>query len=125
MLLHACGDFPGASRPSRGVSRSLQGPPGAFGASRAIEAAPGLQGPALNEKCARRVPAKPRTWARLKFHAGWSGWTRPPTMAGGAGWPIKGSEPDLPKGKVLWGALLLALRLYRYHYQDTKVAALT
>ena len=24
-------------------------------------------------------------WARLKFHAGWSGWTRPPTMAGGGG----------------------------------------
>ena len=22
-------------------------------------------------------------WARLKFHAGWSGWTRPPAMAGG------------------------------------------
>ena len=25
-------------------------------------------------------------WARLKFHAGWSGWTRPPTMAGGGVW---------------------------------------
>ena len=25
-------------------------------------------------------------WARLKFHAGWSGWTRPPTMGGGGGW---------------------------------------
>ena len=22
-------------------------------------------------------------WVRLKFHAGWSDWTRPPTMAGG------------------------------------------
>ena len=30
-------------------------------------------------------PGEPRTWARLKFHAGWSGWTRPPTMAGGGG----------------------------------------
>ena len=28
---------------------------------------------------------RPEPWARLKFHAGWSGWTRPPTMAGGAG----------------------------------------
>ena len=58
--------------------RSMDLPPGASA---------GLQNPStnmvLNEKCARRVPPKPRTWARLKFHAGWSGWTRPPTMAGG------------------------------------------
>ena len=58
------------------ASRGLQGPPGA---SRGLQ---GLQEHG-NEKCARRVPPKPRTWARLKFHAGWSGWTRPPTMAGG------------------------------------------
>ena len=25
--------------------------------------------------------------AKLEFHAGWSGWTRPPTMAGGRGSP--------------------------------------
>ena len=56
MLLQACG-FPGAS-----VARAAEAwPQGFSGASR------GLQGP----------------WARLKFHAGWSGWTRPPTMAGG------------------------------------------
>ena len=47
-----------------GASKGLQGRPGAFGASR------GLQNPQR---------------ARLKFHAGWSGWTRPPTMAGGGG----------------------------------------
>ena len=29
-------------------------------------------------------------WARLKFHAGWSGWTRPPTMAGGGGGGVAG-----------------------------------
>ena len=62
MLLHACGGFAG-SRPSTGppkASRGLQAPPGA-------------------------LPPKPRAWARLKFHAGWSGRTRPPTMAGGGG----------------------------------------
>ena len=62
------GVFPGASRPSRG-------PPGASSQKKHF----------LNEKCARRIPPKPRTWARLKFHAGWSGWTRPRTMAGGGG----------------------------------------
>ena len=41
MLLDACGGFPGASRPSRG----LQGP--------------GAQKNMLNEKCARRIAAKP------------------------------------------------------------------
>ena len=62
--------------PGRG---GLQGPPG------------GRRGPktitnmVLNEECARRVPPKPRTRAGLKFHAGWSGWTRQPTMAGGGG----------------------------------------
>ena len=78
MLLHACGGFPGVSRSSRGskgsipgASSGLQGPPGAFSGNMV-----------LNEKCARRVPPKPRTWARLKFHTV-SGWIRPPTMAGG------------------------------------------
>ena len=73
-----------------GGSRALQGPP---------RGSRGLRGPpdqktqkhVLNEKCARRVQPKPR--ARLKFHAGWSGWTRPPTMAGGvARLFLKGSE---------------------------------
>ena len=90
MLLRACGGFSGASRPFYGfASGGLQGPPGA---SRGLQGAPGVCGGpkkpanmALNEKCARRVPPKPQTWARLKFHAGWSGWTRPPTMAGGGG----------------------------------------
>ena len=58
--MHVAG-FPGASRRFQGRSRGFQGPPGG---------STGPQGPA-------------RPWARLKFHAGWSGWTRPP-MAGGA-----------------------------------------
>ena len=70
MLLHQA--LPGRSTKALGVqgppgaSRSLQGPPGASGASRALRA---------SKAPARRVPPKPRTWA---------GWTRPPTMAGGA-----------------------------------------
>ena len=36
--------------------------------------------------------------ARLEFHVGWSGWTRPPTMAGGGGGcPAKSG---LQQGKV-------------------------
>ena len=61
MLLQACGGFPGSRS-------SLQGPPGG---SRQLQGFPGGPPKAL--------------WARLKFHAGWSGWTRPPTMAGGGG----------------------------------------
>ena len=50
MLLHACGDFPGASRSfwglqgPPGASRGLQGPPGAF------QAAPGAAGPPAHLK---------------------------------------------------------------------------
>ena len=41
---------------------------------------------ALNEKCAPAAYCQSlEPWARLKFHAGWSGWTRPPTMGGGVG----------------------------------------
>ena len=43
MLLHACGGFPGASRPSRGASRSLQGLQGSPGGRR-FQEAPGLRG---------------------------------------------------------------------------------
>ena len=57
--------------------RGLQGPPGPPGASR------GLQGPPKTPKTLTNEKIKP--WARLKFHGGWSGWTRPPTMAGGGG----------------------------------------
>ena len=36
----------------------------------------------LDEKCLLpRSATKPG--ANLEFHAGWSGWTRPPTMGGG------------------------------------------
>ena len=53
---------------------------GVFQASR-----PSSRGPpgASAKKCART--AKASNWPRLKFHAGWSGWTRPPAMAGGGG----------------------------------------
>ena len=90
-----------ASRPP-GASRGFQGPPGgsrgqgasgppwgfrASGASSAPPKAPkNHTNMVWNEKCVRRVPPKPRAWARLKFHVGWSGWTRPPTMAGGDAW---------------------------------------
>ena len=72
------GGFPGASRSFQGppgASRGLQGAPGGSRASRAV-------GVALNEKCALPRTAKA---SNLKFHAGWSGWTRPPTMAGVGG----------------------------------------
>ena len=76
-----------------GPSRALQEPPGA---SRGLR---GFQGPlerlpepqnAHERRFERKMrPAaysqSPEPWARLKFHAGWSGWTRPPTMAGGGG----------------------------------------
>ena len=72
------GGFPGASRP-------FQGPPGAY---------MGLQGALGPPPQKIRFERKMRPaaycqilepWAKLKFHAGWSGWTRPPTMAGGGG----------------------------------------
>ena len=88
--------LPGHSRRLQGLqgppgpSRSLQGPPRASGASRGLWK--GCQNPktrtnvVLNEKCGLpRTPKAPNLGARLKFHAGWSGWTRPPTMAGGGG----------------------------------------
>ena len=59
-----------------GGSRGLQGPPGGSGGSRPTNPASIV----LNENAPCHEP-----WARLKFHAGWSGWTRPPVMAGGAG----------------------------------------
>ena len=102
-LLQAVQGPPGASGASRllGGSRGLRGlqgahgppgPPGAF-----QKAQQTLSNMVLNKKCARRVPPKPRTWARLKFHAGWSGWTRPPAMArrvckGGVEGVLKGFE---------------------------------
>ena len=72
MLLHACGGFPGASRPSRwppGASRGLQGP----GGSRTLRAT----------KSQNKHGFERKMRPRLKFRAGWSGWTRPPTRAGG------------------------------------------
>ena len=59
------GGFPDASRPLQG----LQGP----------QETPGPPAALRHTFFERPLPA------RLKFHAGWSGWTRPPTMAGGAG----------------------------------------
>ena len=80
MLFHACGDFAG-SRPSRGL-QALQGPPGASRPSRGLHGAPEgsrgrLQKPQktfsnliLNEKCARRVPPKPRTLGEAEISRG-------------------------------------------------------
>ena len=73
--MHARGGFPALP----GRSRGLQGPSGAsrekkhhkHGFERKMHPA---------AYCQSLEP-----WARLKFHAGWSGWTRPPTMAGGGG----------------------------------------
>ena len=51
------------------------GGPGPPGGPRRLQAAPGAGPPkthhkhALNEKCARRLPPKPRTWARLNASA--------------------------------------------------------
>ena len=61
-----CRGLEGLAGASKG-SRGLQGPPGAFGQSRDFE------GPQM------------RAWARLKFHAGWLGWTRHPPWQGGGG----------------------------------------
>ena len=61
---------------------ALQGPSGASRASNRLQTAP--EGLELN--------------SRLKFHAGWSGWTRPPTMAGGGGGrPRLSSVPGFPE----------------------------
>ena len=71
--------LPGHSRRLQG----LQGPPGPAGASGASSCFERKMRPAAYSQ-------SPEPWARLKFHAGWSGWTRPPTMAGGGGeggWP--------------------------------------
>ena len=73
MLLH-----PG---PGRLGVRSLQGPPKPSRASKGLQAALGTSGASGG---ASKSP-KNTSWARLKFHAGWSGWTRPPTMGGGGG----------------------------------------
>ena len=64
--------FPGASRP-------FQGAPGASRGFQEIqEAFERKMRPAAY--CQSLEP-----WARLKSHTGWSGWTRPPTMAGEGG----------------------------------------
>ena len=91
VTIHACGGFPGLQglqglQGPPGPSRSLQGPPGASGASRGLWK--GCQNPKTRFERKMRPAAysqSPEPWARLKFHAGWSGWTRPPTMAGGGG----------------------------------------
>ena len=66
-----------------GVSTRFQA---VAGGSRALPGAfkgVGRKNTVKNALAAYRQSLEP--WARLKFHAGWSGWTRPPTMAGGAG----------------------------------------
>ena len=83
-----------SSRPSSragppGASTGLQGPPGASRGLRGQD----FEGP----QKAYRQSLEP--WARLKFHAGWSGWTRPPTMArGGGGVCLQGGVEGVFKG---------------------------
>ena len=66
-----------------GRSRGLQGPPGL----QDLQRPPGglFQGPTKARKMRPPYRQSREPWARLKFHAGWSGWTRPPIMAGGGG----------------------------------------
>ena len=69
------GGFPGASRLFQGApegSRGLQGLRGPPKPSRPPKT--------ICKPCFERKP-----WARLKFHAGWSGWTRPPALGGRGG----------------------------------------
>ena len=93
------GPFPGASRPSRGSPGAFQGPPGA---SRGLDGAAcgsGTSGGSKNAPAAYRQSLE--LGARLKFHAGWSGWTRPPTMAGTGGvgpGGVKGGVEGVFKG---------------------------
>ena len=99
VTIHACGGFPGASRPFQeapgppGPSRALQEPPGAFrGFQGPLERLPEPQNPQCRFERKMRPAAysqSPEPSARLKFHAGWSGWTRPPTMAGGGGGQVE------------------------------------
>ena len=52
------------------------GPPGAFGGSRDLEGPPkppSSKNAVLNEKCARRVPAKPRTLGEAEISRGMVG----------------------------------------------------
>ena len=51
-------------------------------ASRPFQASRGLQGQGVEKRLAVYCQSLE---PRLKFHAGWSGWTRPPNMAGGGG----------------------------------------
>ena len=60
-----------------GASKGLQGRPGAFGGSRDVEGPPKppktQQKHRLNEKCARRVPPKPRTLGEAEISCGMVG----------------------------------------------------
>ena len=93
------GGVPGASRPkplAPGASRGLQGPPGAYTGLRRLRGLQGLQSPPKppcfeRKMCPVAYCQSLEPWARLKFHVGWSGWTRSPTMAGGRVF-LKGSE---------------------------------
>ena len=69
----------------------LQEPPGA---SRGLQAAAGFSETPKVERKMRPPRQRVEPWARPKFHAGWSGWTRPPAMRGGgaAGVSARGSR---------------------------------
>ena len=61
------------------------------GGFQALSGASRLQGPPGTSRGLHPTAAYCQS-LKLEFHAGWSGWTRPPTMAGGAGavWPARG-----------------------------------
>ena len=100
-FIHACGGFPGASRP-------FQEAPGPPGPSRGLQGPQGCGGCRTPQTCFERKmrPAaysqSPEPWARLKFHAGWSGWTRPPTMAGGGGWQNRNNQRRTANCAARW-----------------------
>ena len=58
---------------------------GFAGASRPFQGASGASGPCTDLQNHPKPSTNAVLRARLKFHAGWSGWIRPPTMAGGGG----------------------------------------
>ena len=81
-------------------SRLLQGP---AGASRGLRESRG------SLRCFMRLAACCQSlepWARLKFHAGWSGWTSPPTMAAGGGWGVARLEVKFLNSNPVYNSCL-------------------
>ena len=66
-----------------GRCRGLQGLQGPSGAS--LTTKNPAKTPCLTKNALAAYRQSLEPWARLKFHAGWSGWTRPPTIEGEGG----------------------------------------